>query len=81
MTKAKMAASSYKASRDDNPNLVIATPKRGEAISLPVDRHTAFAMTIYTTLVMTKTRWPRRLKSLLAMTIYATLAMTSLFYA
>ena len=30
---------------------------------------TAFAMTIYTTLVMTKARWPRRLKRLLAMTI------------
>ena len=45
------------------------------------DRHTAFAMTIYTTLVMTKARWPRRLKRLLAMTSQTAFAMTSLFYA
>ena len=41
------------------------------------DRHTAFAMTIRTTLVMTKARWPRRLKRLLAMTIHTTFAMTT----
>ena len=34
-----------------------------EAISLPVDRHTAFAMTIYTTLVMTKAKMAARLKT------------------
>jgi hypothetical protein len=30
---------------------------------LPVDRHTAFAMTIYTTLVMTKNKMATRLKA------------------
>jgi len=34
-----------------------------EAISLPVDRHTTFAMTIYTTLVMTKTKMATRHKA------------------
>ena len=41
------------------------------------DRHTAFAMTIRTTLVMTKARWPRRLKRLLAMTSLTAFAMTT----
>ena len=54
--------------RHDNPTLAswflsLRWRESTEAISLPVDRHTAFAMTIYTTLVMTKAKMAARLKT------------------